>query len=447
MNGDPRIRRLNEEAIRDGKFVLYWMQQSQRVHYNHALLRASYWALNLDLPLVVFFAIKEDYPEANIRHFRFMLEGLLQVSEDLKQLGIQFVMKKTDPTAGALEISREASMTVCDMGYLKHQRRWRDDLSRSMRCPLEMVETDVVVPVEEAYPKEAYSAAVLRPRIRKHLPEHLVVPRELWPERDSLDLDFDSLNISDPGRILNGMNIDRSVEPVSDCRGGGGEANIRLQRFITGKLKKYPENRNDPSLSIQSDLSPYLHFGQISPLFIAMEIMNKGDEGVDDFLEELIVRRELAMNYCHYNSGYDSFDGLPGWAVASLEDHSSNRRDHIYSIEALEHAQTHDPYWNAAQKEMVKTGKMHNYMRMYWGKKIIEWSEHPREAFDVAIYLNNKYNLDGRDPNSYAGVAWCFGKHDRPWKERPVFGKVRYMNARGLERKFDMESYLKRNGG
>lgn len=447
MTGDPRIRRLNDISICDGRYVLYWMQQSQRVHYNHALMRASYWSLNLDLPLIVYFGLMNDYPEANLRHFTFMMEGLSHVSEDLEQLGIKLVVKRCHPVQGAEELSKEASIIICDMGYLKHQRKWRKELSSRSRCPVEMVETDVVVPVEEAYPKEAYSAAVLRPKIRKHLKDNLVVPRELWPEKDSMDLEIESLDMTRPEKILKEMDLDSSVPPVEEFRGGGGEANIRLQRFIDGKLEKYSSERNDPTKGIQSDLSPYLHFGQISPLFIAMKVINEGGNGTDEFLEELIIRRELSMNYAYYNTDYESFEGLPNWAVTTLEDHTSDPRDVVYPLEVLENAETHDPYWNAAQNEMAKTGKMHNYMRMYWGKKILEWTEDPREAFDKAIYLNNKYNLDGRDPNSYTGVAWCFGKHDRPWTERPVFGKVRYMNDRGLERKFDMDPYLKKFGG
>ncbi len=447
MTGDPRIRRLNENPIQDGRYVLYWMQQSQRVHYNHALMRASYWSINLDLPLVVYFGLTDEYPESNLRHHMFMLEGLMQVEEDLQQLGIKFVIKKTKPEIGAIEMSKEAAITICDMGYLRHQREWRNKLASHSKCLLEMVESDVIIPVEEAYPREAYSAAVLRPRIHEHLDEQLVVPRELWPDRDSLDMEFDSIDINYPGSILKDMDIDDSVEPVEMFIGGGGEANLKLHNFIENKLDRYSVERNDPSKGIQSDLSPYLHFGQISPLFVTMKIMNQGGEGGDAFLEELIVRRELAMNLSHYNPNYDTFDCLPEWAVTTLEDHSSDQREYIYSLEALENAETHDPYWNAAQKEMVVTGKMHNYMRMYWGKKILEWTHDPREAFDRAIFLNNKYNLDGRDPNSFAGVAWCFGKHDRPWKKRPVFGSVRYMNDKGLIRKFDMEPYVRKFGG
>jgi deoxyribodipyrimidine photo-lyase len=194
-------------------------------------------------------------------------------------------------------------------------------------------------------------------------------------------------------------------------------------------------------------MSPYLHFGQISPLFIALQThAAKGikKQNKDAYLEELVVRRELSMNYCFYNPHYDSYSGLPDWAQKTLKAHRNDKREYIYSITELERARTHDPYWNAAQREMLLTGKMHNYMRMYWGKKILEWSATPEDAFKNALYLNNKYELDGRDPNSFTGVAWCFAKHDRPWNERAVFGTVRYMSSSGLERKFDMDAYVQK---
>jgi deoxyribodipyrimidine photo-lyase len=197
-------------------------------------------------------------------------------------------------------------------------------------------------------------------------------------------------------------------------------------------------------MEFTSGLSPYLHFGQISPLFVALEVKKSGKKGKEDFLEELIVRRELAVNFVHYNSAYDSFNCLPQWAKATLHAHLEDKREYAYSLKDLENAKTHDPYWNAAQEEMRISGKMHGYMRMYWGKKILEWTRSPEEAFRRALYLNNKYNIDGRDPNGFAGVAWCFGKHDRPWKERQIFGKVRYMSSHGLERKFEIEKYVRK---
>ncbi|MFW6196941.1 MAG: deoxyribodipyrimidine photolyase, partial [Thermoplasmatota archaeon] len=231
-------------------------------------------------------------------------------------------------------------------------------------------------------------------------------------------------------------------KPVDTYHGGTSNAKDRLKDFIENKLNEYTDNSNDPTKDYLSDMSPYLHFGQISPLYIALEVKKADSPGEEDYLEELIVRRELAMNFVHYNEQYDSLDCVPGWARESLNKHKDDERDYVYSRDEWEEAETHDKYWNAAQKEMMKTGKMHGYMRMYWGKKILEWSETPEEAFQTALYLNNKYELDGRDPNGYTGVAWCFGKHDQGWKEREVYGKVRYMNANGLKRKFDADEYV-----
>jgi deoxyribodipyrimidine photo-lyase len=258
---------------------------------------------------------------------------------------------------------------------------------------------------------------------------------------------FDRAATNDVDAILAKLRVDRTVDRVSSFQGGTAEAKKRLSGFCDGKLNHYTDRKNEPHLDYVSHMSPYLHFGQISPLYIALQVLKAKDVGEQNkraYLEELVVRRELSMNYCFYNPQYDSYAGLPDWAQKTLKAHRKDKREYIYSIKELEQARTHDPYWNAAQKEMLLTGKMHNYMRMYWGKKIIEWSTTPEEAFQRAIYLNNKYELDGRDPNSFTGVAWCLGKHDRPWKERPIFGTVRYMSASGLKRKFDMEAYVRK---
>jgi deoxyribodipyrimidine photo-lyase len=191
-------------------------------------------------------------------------------------------------------------------------------------------------------------------------------------------------------------------------------------------------------------MSPYLHFGQISPLYVALKVSKTSSAGKDSYLEELIVRRELSHNFVFYNNSYDKFACLEPWAMRTLNFHCRDKREYVYTFEQFEKAQTHDPYWNAAQKDMVITGKMHGYMRMYWGKKILEWSRNPQAGFKIALQLNNKYELDGRGPNAFAGVAWCFGKHDRAWGERSVFGKIRYMNAAGLKRKFDADAYVKK---
>ncbi|MGA1873563.1 MAG: deoxyribodipyrimidine photolyase, partial [Thermoplasmatota archaeon] len=343
-----------------------------------------------------------------------------------------------------IDLSKEAGIVVCDRGYLRHQVDWRRGLAESVSCPVIEVESDVLIPVDTASEKEMYSAATLRPRIHRLIDRFMMPPTQHRPRIPSNDISFDGLELDDPGKILKDLDIDRSVPGVSWMEGGTSKALVRFRNFLENDLDRYHTERNDPSKGIGSDMSPYLHFGQISPLTLALEANEAGSPGTESFLEELVVRRELAFNLVRFNGRYDSLDCLPVWARQTLDEHSRDLREYVFDLEGLEKARTHDPYWNAAQKEMVLTGKMHNYMRMYWGKKVLEWMDDPAEAFGTALYLNNKYSLDGRDPNSYAGIAWCFGKHDRPWTERPIFGKVRYMNDKGLKRKFDIDSYVDR---
>ena len=440
MIPDERIMKLNGGGSGTGKYVLYWMQASQRSHWNHALEYAIERANKRSLPVLVYFALTDEFPEANLRHYRFMLEGIKDTASALEKRGIRFLMENTYPPEGVVRMSKDASLVVVDRGYLRVQKRWRKEVSDKVGCPVIQVESDVVVPVEIASPKEEYTAGTFRPKINNVMGRFLTPVQEVEPKNGSPSVEGDFLDPSDVDGIISQMDMDRSVKPSDEIKGGTTEALKRYGEFLDSYLDRYDEERNDPSKGIQSGMSPYLHFGQISPLFLALEASGRG-EGSDSFLEELIVRRELSVNFVHYNGNYDSYQALPGWAKDTLGSHSSDPREYLYSLEDLENSRTHDPYWNAAQKEMVTMGKMHNYMRMYWGKKILEWTEDPGEAFKRALYLNNKYSLDGRDPNSYAGVAWCFGKHDRAWRERPVFGKVRYMNANGLKRKFDIERY------
>lgn len=444
---DERIRNLNENETTDGDYVLYWMQATQRVRYNHALGYAVGEANTLNLPVVVYFGLTDDFPEANVRHYRFMLEGLKETAAGLEELGIQMIAVRTSPPAGAIELSKGASLAVVDRGYLKVQKSWRETAARGMDCPLIEVESDVVVPVEEASDKEEYAARTIRPKINDLLDKYLVDFDLATPDRDSLDLEIrgDSLDLDDPGGLASSLDVDRSVRPVDSYHGGYENARRRLDDFVEVKLDSYPEESNDPGKDYLSGLSPYLHFGQISPIEIALTVQEAGGPGVDDFLEELIVRRELSMNFVHYNEDYDDlWKSIPGWAEESLKEHAEDNREYLYSPEEFEDGKTHDPYWNAAQLEMNLTGKTHGYMRMYWVKKILQWTENPQSAYEIAIYLNNKYELDGRDPNGFTGVAWCFGKHDRAWKEREVLGKVRYMSAGGLERKFAIDDYVAR---
>ena len=438
-----RVRLLNEKSLRKRKYVLYWMQASQRTEYNHALEFAILKANELRQPLIVFFGITDQFPEANERHYTFMLEGLKEVKDSLRKRGIQMVIRHESPEAGALRLATRASIAVVDRGYLRIQRAWREDAFKKMECPLFQVESDVIVPVEETSPKEEYAAATIRSKLKRKLDAFLVPLKEHEPIIDSLSLDFDSFDIDDLEKSTSKLRIDRSVKRVDSFHGGTKEAKSHLEIFLDSKLDRFPELRNDPTLDDASHMSPYLHFGQISPLYIALQVSETGGPGIEAFLEELIIRRELSMNFVFYNEKYDSFEAIPDWAKKTLKNHQKDKRSYLYSLKELEGAKTHDPYWNAAQKEMLHRGKMHGYMRMYWGKKILEWTRTPEEAFRKALYLNNKYELDGRDPNGFTGVAWCFGKHDRPWGERPIFGNVRYMNDKGLKRKFDADGYVK----
>jgi len=441
-----RVNSLNTAKVRNGRYVVYWMQASHRTEENPALCYAVERADALHLPLIVYFGLWQSYPESNLRHFRFMLEGLADVAGSLEQMGIRFVLMVEPPEQGVCTLAKDAAMVVVDRGYLKPQKELYSYVAAHCRCPVVQIEGNVVVPVETASQKEDYSAATFRPKIVRQLDRFLLPVETSSPGRSSLTLDLPTLAGETTDRILSRLDIDRSVPASVVFRGGSGEADRRFTEFLGNRLEGFAEDRNDPGGNGGSDMSPYLHFGQVSPVTLALRAQESGGGGTRTFLEELIVRRELAINFVRYNDQYDTIACLPGWAQKTLALHQGDKREYLYPRDELERAATHDPWWNAAQHEMVITGRMQGYMRMYWGKKILEWSRTPQEAWTTALYLNNRYEIDGRDPNGYAGVAWCFGKHDRPWGERGIFGTVRYMNAKGLERKFSMGRYLTKVG-
>jgi deoxyribodipyrimidine photo-lyase len=444
MIEETRITPFNQEPPGEGKYVLYWMQAAQREEYNHALEYAVERANDLGKPVVVCFGLTGEFPEANERHYRFMLEGLQETREALLDRGIRMVIATESPVALVPRMAADACLVIVDAGHLRIQRQWRAEVAERVHCAFHEVETNLIVPVEEAAEKENFSAGTFRPRIKRVLPAYLRGLRRRKVRMKSPKLDFDDVTLDDMDRVMRTLKVDGSVRAVDGYCGGTTEAKRRLRRFVESKLDEYPELRNDPNAEAVSNMSPYLHFGQISPLYVALRVQAASSRGKEAYLEELIVRRELSYNFVYYCNEYDRFECLPPWARRTLDYHRRDKREYVYSTDDLEAARTHDPYWNAAQKEMVLTGKMQGYMRMYWGKKILEWTDRPQEAFKIALYLNNKYELDGRDPNGFAGVAWCFGKHDRAWQERPVFGKVRYMNAAGLKRKFDPDAYAER---
>jgi len=446
---EERIQYLNHLPIHHrGDYLLYWMQASQRAEWNHALEYAILQANILRKPLLVFFGLATDFPEANQRHYQFMLEGLKETRAKLIKRGIKMAVKIGSPDTGVVEAAKRAVLAIVDRGYLRIQRTWREQAAKNLPCPLWQVESKVVIPVEVASDHEEYGAYTLRPKIRKLLKRFMRPVEEIQPEFSSLSLqpfewETELSNIED---LIRTLPIDKTVPPVN-LRGGTEEAKRKLRVFVTQKLPYYAKWRNDPTKNVLSEMSPYLHFGQISPLSIALQVANADcsePASQEAYIEELIVRRELAANFVFYNSSYDSWNALPEWSRKTLTKHSKDLRKYLYSIEELEHAKTHDQLWNAAQKELLLTGKIHGYVRMYWGKKILEWSETPQEAFRIALYLNNKYALDGRDANSFAGVAWCFGKHDRAFSERPIFGKVRYMSLNGMQRKFPVHQYIQK---
>ena len=439
-----RVRPLNGRRATGRPFVLYWMQAAQRAGTNHALEYAVAAANELRKSLLVVFALTERYPEANERHYAFLLEGLKETRARLRERGIPMVVRRGRPDEVIASVGRDAALVVVDDGYVRIERQWRATAAAALACPLVEVATNVIVPVEAASPKEEYAAATLRPKIYRRLGDFLKPLKEIPLRVKSLDPGLESWDVEDTGAALAQLDLDRAVGRVAACRGGASEAEKRLRAFVGRKLAAYAEDRNDPTIDGLSGLSPYLHFGQISPLAVALAVKKGPAYGQAAFLEELIVRRELSFNFVRYNRAYDRFAGLPEWCRATLLEQARDPRPYIYSRSELERAATHDPYWNAAQKEMVLTGKMHGYMRMYWGKKILEWSASPAQAFRSALALNNAYELDGRGPNAFAGVAWTFGKHDRPWARRPVFGTVRYMNAAGLRRKFDADAYARK---
>ncbi|MBC7221341.1 deoxyribodipyrimidine photo-lyase [Candidatus Bipolaricaulota bacterium] len=438
-----RIKNLNEFRSVDnqrGDYILYWMQASVRTHWNHALEYAIETANKMQKPLIAVFGLTSDFPGANSRHYQFLIEGLLSVKNELKDRGVILSIQFDEPPSAVLKYSDDASVIITDRGYLEIQKRWYDELKTSVDCPLIQVESNVIVPVETASNKEEYSAGTFRPKITRKL-EYFMKP--LQPRTlkvNSFDIDVESA-APNHEKVMKKLGLKDGMTP-SIFHGGTKEAIKLFNEFLSEKLECYEKFKNNPVKNCLSNMSPYLHFGHISPLYLACKISRVG--GCPRFLEELIVRRELSMNFVHYNDNYSTIRSLPEWAYTTLMEHASDPREYEYSLKELENAETHDEYWNAAQKEMVITGKMHGYMRMYWGKKILEWTDHPEKAYDIALYLNDKYEIDGRDPNGFAGVAWCFGKHDRAWGEREIFGKVRYMNDRGLERKFRIQEYVER---
>ncbi|GJE56966.1 MULTISPECIES: deoxyribodipyrimidine photo-lyase [Methylobacterium] len=446
-----RLRVLADVEPREkGAYVLYLLQQANRADFNPALEFAIEEANRLGCPVVACFGLldgKSGFPEANARHYAFLLQGLADCRERLSARGIGFVMRKASPAAVAIDMAKDAKLLVLDRGYLAIQKRWYGEITKAVETRIVQVEGDVVVPVETASGKHEYAARTLRPKLHKLWDDYLepLQARTVKHKADGLALKSE-IDVSNPEKVLAGMSLDTSVAPVKRFKGGHGEAKRRLKAYLAGPFAGYGADRNKPEADAASHMSPYLHFGQISPVEIALAVREAKAGSKEDrqtYLEELIVRRELAMNHVFYTKGYDRYEtALPDWAKKTLAEQAGDARPHQYSEAQLAEGKTHEPYWNAAMREMRETGYMHNQLRMYWGKKILEWSPSPEEAFARTLRLNNRYFLDGRDANSFTNVAWVFGLHDRPWQRRKIFGTVRYQSENSLK-KFDAKAYLK----
>jgi deoxyribodipyrimidine photo-lyase len=438
-----RIRIL-KDGVRTKGPVAYWVSRDQRMSDNWALLYAQDLAIRYNKPLFVFFCLANRFLEATYRQYIFMLKGLQELENNLYRKNISFYLLSGEPDKEILKFIKryDIGILVTDFDPLKVKRKWKNDLIKKIDIPFYEVDAHNIVPCWTASNKQEYGAYTIRPKINRLLPEYMESFPRLKKQKISWQDKPPEIKWKD---LIKYLNIDSRVSEVKKIKSGEKAAKSVMKNFLDKKIYTYDRYSNDPAKDTLSNLSPYLHFGQISAQRVALEVLKSGasQDNKDAFLEELIIRRELSDNYCFYNNNYDSFEGFPNWAKDTLNVHRIDPREYIYKAEELEEAGTHDKLWNAAQLEMTLTGKMHGYMRMYWAKKILEWTESPEEAQDIAVYLNNKYELDGRDPNGYVGIAWSIGGlHDRAWKERPIFGKVRYMSNKGAKSKFDVYSYI-----
>ncbi|HTB97809.1 MAG TPA: deoxyribodipyrimidine photo-lyase [Terracidiphilus sp.] len=450
---DPRILVRRGGPLRSGaKCVVYWMQRAMRIFDNPALNVAIEAGNLLDLPVVVFFSVIPNYPNANLRHYHFMAQGLRDVAADAAERGVGFALRRhPDNSLEAFLEEVEAALVIGDENPCREPERWRQVLARRLKLPYWTVDADVVVP-SAVFGRSYFLLHHFRPHLEKVLPTFLVAPTNPKPRHffkpakpvPSYPVDHD---------ITAGFHqLDRTIGPVDSFTGGAHAALKMLRAFVDHALLHYEKNRNHPELHGTSRLSPYLHFGHIGPLTIAhaVEAASKKakipPETKKRFLDQVIGWRELSVLYVKYNPNYDNWESAEPWARKTLVEHAGDPRPHRYTLPQIERAETSDDLWNAAQRQMVTTGWMHNYLRMYWAKKILEWAPDPARAFEWAVLLNDRYELDGRDPNGYAGIAWSIvGKHDRPWFDRPIFGLVRPMSGKSLAKKFDADAYIRQN--
>jgi len=452
---NPRVTvRRPGVPLKAGKSVVYWMQRTQRGIDNPALDLAIKLGNELGLPVIVFFSAISNFPHANLRHYTFLSQGFADIEGDLAERNVTFVVRRPpDNSLDALLNEVGAAMLIGDENPCREPERWRKVLAKRLKPPFWTIDADVVVP-SSLFPKHQYMLHIMRPRLLAELPKYLVSTPRTKAEKAWEPLrGFESFAVKDD--VTAGWkNFDRSVKPVDSFTGGTHAALKRLKHFVGHGLADYATQRNHPEVDGTSMMSPYLHFGHISPVTIALaceEAVRQGKVSQtvrDSYINELVGWRELSVNFVKHVPNYDSIECAPEWAQKTLREHTGDKRDPTYTLAELEHGETFDELWNAAQMQMVKFGWMHNYLRMYWAKKILEWAPNPVRAWEYAVILNDKYELDGRDPNGYNGIAWAMGGvHDRPWFDRPIFGTVRYMSGGSTGKKFDAMRYIEKMMG
>ncbi|HEX7451662.1 MAG TPA: deoxyribodipyrimidine photolyase [Polyangiaceae bacterium] len=477
-----RVRAVNRGEVRGGaKYVLYWMVAARRTRDNYALDRALEHAKRLQKPLVVLEALRVGYPHASDRFHRFVIDGMADNAAAFRKASVTYY-PYVEPEAGAgrglLEaLAKDAALVVTDDFPCFFLPRMLASAGQKLSVLLEAVDSNGVLPIR-AHDRACFRAFDFRRVVQKTFAEHwavrpssaplsrLTLPkgtlpariREHWPSASAALLEGKPI-------ALAALPIDHGV-PVVGYRGGPRAAHTTLTRFLDDRLDRYEEDRNHPDKSGTSTLSPYLHFGQLSAHHVFSALAEREDwtpnvlgerargertgfwkmrPSAEAFLDQLLTWREVGLNYCAHQRDYQSFASLPNWAKKTLLEHKNDPRPTTYTRAQLEAAQTHDPIWNAAQRELLEEGRIHNYLRMLWGKKILEWSKTPEHALATAIYLNDRHALDGRDPNSYSGILWCFGRYDRAWGPvRPIFGTVRYMSSENTEKKLWLANYLAR---
>jgi len=459
----------SEDYLKQGcKAIGYYMHREQRVQDNWAMIYAQKLALEHNLPLHVVNMISIKHPEdagATERAVQFSLEGLEEVAKTLKEYNVAFhLLLAQDISEPGKEITDWMSKVdigclVVDFSPLRPHRSIIKQLVKSAadeKRSIYQVDAHNVVPVTVTSEKQEYAARTIRSKINGKLDEFLtnfppVIPHphgnagktvRYFAGKSGVDVEEDWEG------VLEALNLDSSVKPVKGIKGGTEAGFECLQSFVDTRIKFYNDKRNDPNAKALSDMSPWFHMGNVSVQRAVLYVKKRASKYSSVFIEEAVVRRELSDNFCFYNSNYDKLEGASDWARKTLNDHRTDKRSYVYSRETLEKAETHDDLWNAAQLQLVKEGKMHGFMRMYWAKKILEWTASPEDALNDAIYFNDHYSLDGNDPNGFVGCMWSVcGIHDQGWAERPVFGKIRYMNYAGCKRKFDIKTYIAKHGG